>query len=152
MLTRRQTLGLLATVPALSLIAKPAFAMTPEIYARNGVAVRGTDVVGYFTDGEPVRGSSEFTTSWKGAVWRFANAQNLAAFEANPEAYAPQYGGWCAWAVSRNYTAATIPEAWTIYEGKLYLNATLPTRRSWLRDVPGNVRRGDANWPAVLNK
>lgn len=149
---RRTVLGLLAAMPATVLISRPALAMTPEIYARRGVAVRGTDVVAYFTQGKPVRGSSNFSTTWKGAEWRFSNAEHLADFEADPEAYAPQYGGWCAWAVSRNYTAATIPEAWTIYEGKLYLNATLPTRRTWEQEIPGNIRRGDANWPDVLNQ
>lgn len=151
MMNRRKALGLLVAVPAATLIARPAFAMTPEIYTRRGVAVRGTDVVAYFTQSEPVRGSREFTTQWKDAEWRFSTAEHLAMFEDDPEAYAPQYGGWCAWAVSRNYTAATIPPAWTIYEGKLYLNATLPTRRTWEQDIPGNIARADANWPSVLN-
>lgn len=151
MISRRRALGLLIAVPAVTLVAKPALAMIPEIFARRGVAVRGTDVVAYFTQGKPVRGSSEFATQWKGAEWRFSSAEHLAAFEANPEAYAPQYGGWCAWAVSQNYTAATIPEAWTIYEGKLYLNANRSVRRTWEQDIPGNIVLGDANWPNVLN-
>lgn len=114
-----------------------------------GVAIEGIDPVGYFTEGRPVEGSSEFATEWNGAEWHFANAENLAAFEADPEKYAPAYGGYCAWAVSQGYTAAIDPEAWTIVDGKLYLNYNKSIQEKWSKDIPGLVAKGDANWPGI---
>lgn len=149
MLTRRTFVCLAAAAPLVAL-ASPALAMTPEIYAEGGIAIDGTDPVAYFTEGRPVEGSREQTLEWKGATWRFATAGNRSMFEADPESYAPRYGGWCAYAVSRGYTAPTVPQAWTIHDGKLYLNFSRPVRALWARDIPGNVERGDANWPGVL--
>ncbi|MEO1705790.1 MAG: YHS domain-containing (seleno)protein, partial [Pseudomonadota bacterium] len=114
------------------------------------VAINGYDPVAYFTEEKPVEGSAEFTADYMGATFRFASAENRDTFAADPEAYAPQYGGYCAYAVSRGYTATTSPRAWTVHEGKLYLNFNRAVRTLWLRDVPGNVMAGDANWPKVL--
>ena len=150
MLTRRTALGLLTATPVALALGRPALAMTPEIYAEDGIAIDGSDAVAYFTEGKPVAGTPDFALDWRGAQWHFSSAENLAAFEADPEAYAPQFGGWCAWAVAQGYIAATHPNAWTIYEGKLYLNANRSVRRTWERDIPGNIARGLANWPAVL--
>ena len=146
MLTRRMTLIGLSSLA----LAGNARAATPPVFATGGVAMRGYDPVAYFTDGGPAKGRAEHMTDWNGATWHFASADHKATFEANPAAYAPQYGGYCAWAVSRNYTASTVPEAWHIHEGRLFLNYSLSVRRRWQRDVPGNVARGDANWPRVL--
>lgn len=150
MLTRRQSLFLFASVPVAATLAPQAFAATPEIYAERGIAIDGSDAVAYFAEEGPVRGSEDYSLMWKGAEWRFANAENLAAFEADPEAFAPQYGGYCAWAVASNYTAATHPNAWSIYEGKLYLNANRRVRSQWEKDIPGFIEKADANWPSVL--
>ena len=87
---------------------------------------------------------------WKSAVWLFASAEAMATFEGNPEAYAPAFGGYCAYAASRGYLAPTIPEAWTVHAGRLYLNASLRARELWLQDVEGNVAKAAANWPAIL--
>jgi len=126
--------------------------LADEVYtSRRGGAIRGTDPVAYFTEGKPVPGSREFTAEWQGAEWRFASAGNRDLFLADPEAYAPQYGGYCAWAVAQGYTASTVPEAWEIVDGKLYLNYSLGVREQWRQDIPGNIRKGDANWPGVLN-
>ena len=149
MITRRTLVRLAASAPLFAL-ASPALAMTPEIYAEGGIAIDGTDPVTYFTEGRPVEGSRELTLEWRGATWRFATAGNRSMFEADPESYAPRYGGWCAYAVSRGYTASTVPQAWTIHDGKLYLNFSRPVRALWARDIPGNVERGDMNWPGVL--
>lgn len=148
--SRRTFLTLAAAAP-MAAIALPAFAMTPDIYAEDGIAIDGTDTVAYFTEGKPVPGSDAHTVDWKGATWRFSSAENAAMFEADPEAYAPQYGGYCAYAVSRGYTASTVPQAWTIHDGKLYLNFSRPVRALWSRDIPGNIMKGDANWPDVLS-
>lgn len=115
-------------------------------------AIDGYDPVAYFVDGKPVKGSRDYTHEWRGAVFRFANAQNLAAFRAAPEKYAPQYGGYCAWAVSQGYTADVDPNAWKIVGGKLYLNYNLDVQKKWETDVPGHIRQADANWPGLLKK
>jgi len=115
----------------------------------SGAAIGGTDPVGYFTEGRAVEGSKTFTMKWRGAAWRFASADNLAAFKANPQKYAPQYGGYCAWAVSQGYSAKIDPEAWKIVDGKLYLNYSKGVQQRWQADMAGNIAKGDANWPKV---
>ncbi|MEL6354123.1 MAG: YHS domain-containing (seleno)protein [Cyanobacteria bacterium J06627_28] len=117
-----------------------------------GVAIRGADPVAYFTEGAVVFGSSEFTHAWGNATWQFASAENRDLFAANPEQYAPQYGGFCAWAVSQGYTASIDPESWRIVEGRLYLNYDSGIQRRWERDISGNIAKADANWPGVLNE
>ena len=120
------------------------------VFARGGAAIRGTDPVAYFTDARPVAGASDIVTKWMGAHWHFASADNRTAFEASPYAYAPRYGGYCAWAVASGYTASTDPEAWTIVDGRLYLNYSKGVQKRWAQDIPGNIAKGDANWPGLL--
>jgi YHS domain-containing protein len=114
-----------------------------------GVAIEGTDPVAYFDEGKPVAGSSDFEHDWMGATWRFASAENRDRFAAEPETYAPQYGGYCAWAVSQGYTAKIDPAAWKIVDGKLYLNYSKDVQTQWAGDIPGNIAKGDANWPQI---
>lgn len=124
---------------------------TVQYFVNNsGLAIRGTDPVAYFIQGGPVAGSSEFTHTWNNATWQFASAENRDLFAANPEQYAPQYGGFCAWAVSQGYTASIDPNAWRIVDGKLYLNYSRGVQRRWERDIPGNINKADTNWPEVL--
>ncbi|MEM7643939.1 MAG: YHS domain-containing (seleno)protein [Pseudomonadota bacterium] len=152
-ITRRSFLYQTAfgTAAGAALIASPALAATPPVYTdRRGTAVDGSDVVAYFTQGEPVKGRRDITHQWNGATWRFSTEEHRAAFAAAPEAYAPQYGGYCAWAVSQGYTASTIPEAWKIVDGKLYLNYSRGVQRRWEVDIPARIAEADANWPAVL--
>ncbi|MBM3530261.1 MAG: YHS domain-containing protein [Alphaproteobacteria bacterium] len=134
--------------------AGPALARSPEIYTGilSSTAVGGYDPVAYFTDGKPVEGKREFSHTWKGVSWRFANARNRDAFKANPENYAPQYGGYCAWAVSQGYTAKGDPRHWKIVGGRLYLNYNAKVQTDWEKDVPGHVAKADRNWPKVLGK
>ncbi|MEM1368266.1 MAG: YHS domain-containing (seleno)protein [Cyanobacteria bacterium P01_H01_bin.15] len=113
----------------------------------NGLAIHGTDPVAYFTESRPVAGKPEFTHTWSGSTWRFATAENRDRFAANPEQYAPQYGGFCAWAVSQGYTASIDPNAWKIVDGKLYLNFSPGVQRRWERNIPNNIQKADANWP-----
>ncbi len=136
---------------ALATTAVPAFAMDPPVFARRGLAIRGYDPVAYFLEEGPVKGDRDFETDWNGATWRFASAENLELFVDNPDSYAPQYGGYCAWAVANGYTASTDPDAWSIHDGKLYLNYSLGVRDTWSKDIPGNIASGDSNWPDVLN-
>lgn len=133
-------------VPALA-SANPA----PSISAtEDGVAIGGYDPVGYFTEGHPVAGSPAFTLRWHGATWRFASAASRARFEANPEAYAPAFGGYCAWAISQNYIAPGDPQVWRIVDGRLYLNFNHRAQALWEADLMGAIARGHANWPRVL--
>lgn len=136
----------------LALVFAPlTFAAEAPVFTTGDGAIRGYDPVAYFTLGEPTRGSDQFTASWQGATYKFASAANLELFKAEPAAYAPQYGGYCAYAASKGATAGTVPDAWTIVEGKLYLNYSLGVRQRWRKDIPGHVRAADRNWPAVLN-
>lgn len=149
MTTRRQILALAAAIPA-GLALRAAQARESPTFVEKGAAIGGADPVAYFTEARPVAGSPDHAVAWSGATWRFASAKNAARFEADPERYAPAYGGYCAWAVSEGYLAPIVPEAWTVHDGRLYLNASLRVRRRWLRDIPGHIARAEAHWPAVL--
>lgn len=148
--TRRHILTLALTAPVVVAFAPRAMAATPPIYAEDGIAVDGTDVVAYFTQNAPVAGDPAIALDYMGVTWRFSTEENREAFIANPAAYAPQYGGYCAYAVSQGYTAPTVPEAWTIVDEKLYLNFSVSVKERWERDIPGHIATADANWPAVL--
>ena len=144
-LTRRTTLGLM-----LATIAVPAAAKA-RVFQADGLAIRGYDPVAYFTMSKPVKGDAAISSAYEGANWAFSSADNKALFDADPEKYAPKYGGYCAYAVSKGATAPTVPEAWTIHEGRLYLNFSTNVREVWREDIPGNIAKADNNWPAVLN-
>lgn len=127
-------------------------AAAEPVFAENGVAVRGTDVVAYFMAGDAMPGSPEFRHDWNGATWHFASAKNRDAFAAEPSRYAPQYGGFCAWAVANNYTAPIDPEAWRIVDGKLYLNFSRAIRLRWDMTRQSNIAKADANWPELSRR
>lgn len=146
-LKRRAFLGALATAP---LVPGMAWAREPEIFQTGGVAINGADPVAYFQAAKADATGNGFKVLWRGARWHFDSKAAMSMFESNPEKYAPRFGGYCAFAASRGYLAPTIPEAWTVYEGRLYLNANLRARELWLRDVPGNIAKGEANWPGIL--
>ncbi|MEO9648652.1 MAG: YHS domain-containing (seleno)protein [Roseobacter sp.] len=149
-LSRRTFFLAAAAVPlAVSLVPKAHAGIAP-VYAEKGIAIDGTDAVAYFTDARPIAGSSDFTHDWNGATWRFSSAKNLAAFIKNPTDYAPQYGGYCAYAVSEGNIASTIPEAWKIVDGKLYLNYSRRFHRKWERNIPDRIAAADANWPKII--
>ena len=131
-----------------------ASAKQPELFTGlvKGVAVGGYDPVAYFTEGKAIVGKADITLSHAGATWRFASTANRDAFQADPAKYAPQFGGYCAWAVSQGYTAKGDPDAWSIVDGKLYLNYDRAVRANWAKNAGGNIRKGEANWPKVLAK
>ena len=153
MLTRRNFLmASVAAVPAVALISAPAHAAEPPVYALNGIAINGYDPVAYFTESKPVEGSGDFTSEWDGAIIQFTSAENKALFDGDPEKYAPKYGGYCAYAVSKGYTASTDPDAWSIYNDRLYLNYSKSVRALWSLNKSGHVASADANWPSVLSQ
>ena len=147
----RAVLGVSGVVLAL-LISGIARAVEDPVFSTGAGAIRGYDPVAYFTQGKPVKGDRRFSLEYQGATWRFASAENRDLFAAEPGRYAPQYGGYCAWAVSQGYTASVDPDAWRIVNDKLYLNYSTGVQKRWSRDVPGNIAKADANWPAVLSK
>jgi YHS domain-containing protein len=146
--------GLLAAAVVSSPLAVPTAAMaaSSEIYTPilSNLALGGYDAVAYFDAGMPVKGDARFQTEWKGAQFRFTSAAHLAKFRANPAAYAPQFGGYCAWAVAEGHLASGDPLAWRVVNGKLYLNYNADVQARWAKDVPGNISRANRNWPSVL--
>lgn len=132
-----------------ALAALPGSAVAQTIFVASGAAIRGYDPVAYFTMGRPVQGSREFTHRWNGAEWRFANAQHRDQFIADPERYAPQYGGFCAYAIAQGSRAEIDPNAWRIVDGRLYLNYSASVQRTWDADRNNFISRADANWPRL---
>ena len=120
-----------------------------NIYTESGVAIKGADPVAYFTEETFVEGSADYTHEWGGATWQFSTLENRDLFAANPEQYAPQYGGYCAWAVGQNTLAAIDPNAWSIVDDKLYLNANERIQERWSKDIPGNIALAEENWPSL---
>ncbi len=118
----------------------------------NNIAIEGYDPVAYFSENAAVKGNKSNKLEWNGASWHFASAQNKALFQADPEKYAPQYGGYCAWAVSQNSVAGIKPELFTIIDGKLYLNYNEAVKTKWLVDTARYIADGDKNWPVLLAK
>jgi len=110
------------------------------------VAIKGYDPVAYFDAGQPTKGLRDFEYEWHGASWRFASAEHRDRFRGAPERYAPQYGGFCAWAVSEGYVADINPKAWKIVGGKLYLNFSLKIQAKWVLDLERHIQRADRNW------
>jgi YHS domain-containing protein len=134
----------------LLLLAGPALA--GPINETGGVAIKGYDPVAYFTDGKAVKGAAQFQHAWGGAAWHFASAEHRDAFAADPQKYAPRYGGFCAFGVAQGYKVQIDPEAWSIVDGVLYLNYSPSVKRDWLKDTRGYITRADANWPGLEAK
>lgn len=116
---------------------------------RDGVAIKGYDVVAYFTLGAPTRGSEEFVAEHEGAEWHFATAAHRDSFLADPERYTPAYGGYCAWAMSEGNIADIDPTQWVIHDGRLYLNFDARTSDRFEADLSGNISKADGNWPRI---
>jgi uncharacterized membrane protein len=148
---RRRTLLTFAALVPMIALSGHALAEKAEIDtgALEGVALGGNDAVSYFS-GTPAKGSDEFSADWKGAKWKFVSAANRDAFTASPDKYAPQYGGYCAYAVSKGATAPGDPNAWTVVDNKLYMNFSPAVKETWSKDIPGNITKADGNWPNVL--
>lgn len=115
----------------------------------NNVAIKGYDPVAYFTEGQPTKGRPDVAYSWNGAQWQFANAAHRDMFAASPERYAPQFGGFCSMAMTRSKIADVDPEAWTIVDGKLYLNFSKPVREKFRQNARGNIKNAEENWKKI---
>ena len=132
---------------ALSMFALAAHA--GEFNEANGVALKGHDPVAFFKDNKPVRGKDDLRFEHKGSTFVFANADNRAAFAADPEKYAPQYGGYCAFGTARGYKADIDPATFTVIDGRLYLNYNTQVQREWAADRARFIRQADERWPTV---
>ncbi len=115
-------------------------------------ALNGYDTVSYFTDGKATKGKKDFSAEYKGAKWLFSSAENRDLFNASPEKYAPQYGGYCAWAVAHDSPAPGNPKVWKIVDNKLYVNYDKSIGKKWEKDIPALVERADTNWPGVKER
>lgn len=142
---RRNTLFL--TMLFSCLVTASSFA--GEFFEKDGVAIGGYDPVAYFTEMKPVKGSDQHRTEFQGSIFLFASAENRETFLAQPEQFAPQYGGYCAFGMAKGYKAAIDPAAFTIVGDKLYLNYNGTVRALWVLDVQGYVKKADRNWPEV---
>ena len=132
-------------------IAPAAFAQAPEsVYTKKNVAVGGYDPVAYFTVGEATKGDDSFTSTYNGAEYRFSSADNKATFDANPAAYLPEYGGYCAWAVAQGKTAPGNGKHWAIVDGKLYLNYNGGVQKKWNADRDGFIASADEKFPVLF--
>lgn len=130
-----------------------AYAVDP-IYTSffSNKAIKGYDTVAYFTQNEAVEGDPQFSTEYKGAEWLFSSQEHLDLFKENPEKYAPQYGGYCAYAVAQNDTASIEPDQFTVKDGKLYLNYNASVNEKWAADKEKFIQQADENWPGLLDE
>jgi YHS domain-containing protein len=124
----------------------------PAVNAEQGIGLKGYDPFAYFINGAPTKGSERYSFAWKGVTYRFASAGNLEKFKADPEKYLPQYGGYCAYAMSRDRIADIDPSRWAIVNGKLYLNNGFVAEKLWSLNKSGNIVSADHNWPQYPKK
>jgi YHS domain-containing protein len=152
-------LKIIAGLVVLVAIGAAAYSLSPfaakaegviNTLGTDGVAIKGYDPVAYFTEGAPREGKPEHTALYKGAKWQFASAENKAEFEADPAKYEPAYGGYCAYGVSRNYLVKIEPDAWSIRNGKLYLNYDQNVQKSWSEDPDGYIKQANEKWPGLI--
>lgn len=131
-------------------VGRPASAGSspvPAVNAQGGVGLKGYDPVAYFVNGQPTKGDEQYKFVWKGVTYWFASQENLNRFKAEPEKYLPQYGGYCAYAMSLNRIADIDPSRWAVVDGKLYLNNGLLAQSLWSLNKRGNIDSADHNWP-----
>lgn len=131
------------------------FSVSATTYAADGNSVpaaQGYDVVSYQTAKRPIRGTGHFTAEHNGATYIFANKQNLETFKADPQRYAPAYGGYCAYGVSVGKKFIGDPEVWRVVENRLYLNLDANIQDEWFKDVPGRIKTADKKWQQIKDK
>jgi YHS domain-containing protein len=126
--------------------------LDPVNKIEGGPALNGYDTVAYFQEGRAVEGNAEFSHQYMGAKWLFSNPENRDLFSKAPQKYAPQYGGYCSWAVGHGYTANGDPRAWKIVNGKLYFNYNEDVKQKWEKEEESLIQKGDDYWPRFLEK
>ena len=144
--------NLVFAVGFLLFISTGSFAQKSAVFNPSEGAIHGYDPVAYFTESKAVKGDAKFTYTWNTVTWYFASQQNLDAFKANPEKFAPQYGGYCAFGLADGHKAPTDPEAWTILDNKLYLNYNKNVQQSWKKKSQEYIQVADKKWPLLKDK
>lgn len=141
------------SVVAFTFFTLPAFALDDAVSKGffNDTAIDGYDTVAYFTQGKPVEGDKKFQFLWRDANWRFASQENLNLFKQNPENYAAQYGGYCAWAMAGRKTAGIDPDVWHIEDGKLYLNYNKEVQKEWFEALQADIISADKHYPDITD-
>lgn len=136
-----------------AMAAKPINTLKNSFFSSDtGVAINGYDSVTYFTKNAPVKGLDAHTYEYKGAMWKFSSDENLQLFKGNPDKYAPQYGGYCAYGVATDSLVKVEPEQFTVHEGKLYLNYDASVQKDWLKDKAGYIKKADAKFQSLVAK
>lgn len=145
------TAGLFSVASAVA--ATPALASSDPVQTHwsDNLAADGYDVVSFFS-GKPQPGKSDFATRHKGAEWQFISQANLDLFLTNPDMFAPQYGGYCAWAAARGKIAKGDPEFWHVEDGRLFFNFNARIQRRWHRKRATFIRKADTRWPELMAK
>ena len=146
----RRIFSTLAAIVAAGLIAGPAIAGGAVNKTWSGIALKGYDPVAYHSVGKPVEGNQRISYRWRDATWRFASVENRDRFSADPERYAPAYGGYCAYGMAQGAKIDIDPNAWAIVEGKLYLNVNKSVQQTWKADIPGYIARADRHWRRLM--
>ena len=147
--SRRSLLTSMSALMVFSVLPLTSAQAKSRVFQKGGFAIRGYDPVAYFKAGKPVKGKKAFKTKWNGVIWAFSSQANLDAFKKSPKRYAPVYGGYCSWAMSQGRIATTVPQAWDIVGGKLYLNFSKDIRRKWRTNIPGHIKLANGHWPKV---
>jgi hypothetical protein len=149
----RQAAALLASILVAACAANagemPQVRTVDEIDLQQGFALKGYDPVAYFAEGGPAAGNTAIRYRWRSATWLFSTEEHRKTFIADPARYAPQFGGYCAFAVSRGTTADGDPLQWAVVDDKLYVNTNAFAMQLWDKDRPGNIRAGNSNWPLI---
>jgi YHS domain-containing protein len=139
------------TLSAALILLATSLGMAAEVVNvdQQGLALQGYDPVAYFTDKKPVKGDPNLTANYKGATYQFASTEHKKAFESNPAKYEPQFGGFCGYAASINKLAPIQVEYFQVLHGRLVLQHNEKAWKLWHQDVEGNLKKADANWPAL---
>jgi YHS domain-containing protein len=127
-------------------------AQKAEIFQKDGAAIRGFDPVAFFVEGKAVIGDDKIYYEWKDARWLFSSNANMESFKNDPEKYAPQYGGYCAFGMADGHKAPTDTDTWTIIDNKLYFNYNKKVKEIWSKDSKGYIEKADVNWPGLKNR
>jgi hypothetical protein len=146
---RRRFIGLAAALTTLG-ATRRALAGTAPVYAENGVAIRGADAVAYFRGMGPVAGTVAEHVRWRGAVWLFSTPEHREAFERDPRAFSPRFGGYCAYMLSQGELGATDPRAYLLRDDRLYLLTSPDIREVWMDNLEQNIKLAEDNWPKML--
>lgn len=136
----------------LVLILRPLLAQSSQVFTTDAGAIKGYDPVAFFKVGKPVLGLKEYSYDWNKAKWYFSSSDNLKAFEKDPEKFAPQYGGYCAYGTSEGHKAPTETDTWTILNNKLYFNYSKDVQAKWKKDQSNRIEKADKIWPTIKDK